>query len=53
MSSMAQKHGQQYIKDFTSNMERQLGMKVMVLSGHLDTNGTVSLAAYVHQSILI
>jgi len=50
---MAEKHGQQWIKDFASNMERQLGMKIVVLSGHLDMNRTVSLAVWVQQPIML
>jgi hypothetical protein len=45
--SMAEKYGRKYIKEFASRMERQLGMKVLVLSGHLDIKGSTSVSLYV------
>jgi hypothetical protein len=38
------------MKEFATKMEKLLGMKILILSGHLDTKGTVSLSAYVHIS---
>jgi hypothetical protein len=41
---MAEVHGAQYVKEFARQMWTQLGMRVLVMSAHQDTNGVVSLA---------
>lgn len=41
---MAELHGAQYVKEFSKQMFMQLGMRVLVLSAHHDTTGTLSLA---------
>ena len=40
----AESHGGRYVKEFSRQMWLQLGMRVVVLSAHHDTNGTLSLA---------
>lgn len=40
----AELHGGQYVKTFAREMWMQLGMRVLVFSGHHDTEGTLSLA---------
>jgi len=44
LSRMAELHGGQYVKEFANQMFMQLGMRVLVLSAHHDTTGTLSLA---------
>jgi hypothetical protein len=41
---MAEKHAHQYVKQFAQQMWRQLGMRVFVLSGHVDTLGTIDIS---------
>jgi hypothetical protein len=41
---MAEAHGAQYVKEFAHQMWTQLGMRVLVMLAHQDTNGVVSLA---------
>jgi len=41
---MAEVHGAQYVKEFARQMWTQLGMRVLVMLAHQDTNGVVSLA---------
>jgi hypothetical protein len=41
---MAEIHGAQYVKEFAQQMWTQLGMRVLVLSAHHDTNGVLPLA---------
>jgi hypothetical protein len=43
--STAEKYGRKYVKDFATTMRRELGMKVLVLSAHVDVSGTVSYAS--------
>jgi hypothetical protein len=43
-SRMAEIHGAQYVKEFARQMWTQLGMRVLVLLAHHDTNGVLSLA---------
>lgn len=43
----AEKFGRKYVKDFAHTMRRELGMKVLVVTSHVDTKGTVSYAALV------
>ena len=53
---MAELHGGQYVKEFARQMFAQLGMRVLVLSAHHDTNGTLSIARHVcsfHSSYLM
>jgi hypothetical protein len=40
----AELHGGKYVKEFARQMWMQLGMRVLILSAHLDTDGTPSLA---------
>jgi hypothetical protein len=40
----AQSHGGKYVKDFARQMWMQLGMRVMVFSAHIDTEGNLCLA---------
>jgi hypothetical protein len=40
----AETHGGRYVQEFCCQMWKQLGMRVLVLSAHHDTNGTLSLA---------
>jgi hypothetical protein len=40
----AETHGGWYVQEFCQQMYKQLGMRVLVLSAHHDTNGTLSLA---------
>ncbi len=37
-------HGSQYVKEFARQMFRHLGMRVLVLSAHTDTKGTMCIA---------
>jgi hypothetical protein len=41
---MAEVHGGQYVKEFARQMYMQLGMRVLVLSAHHDTSGTLSIS---------
>jgi hypothetical protein len=41
---VAEVHGGQYVKEFARQMWMQLGMRVMILSAHHDTQGNLSLA---------
>ena len=40
----AELHGGQYVKEFARQMWMQLGMRVLVLSAHHATDGTLSMA---------
>jgi len=33
------------VKDFAADMKRELGMKILVLTAHVDTQGIVSYAS--------
>ena len=50
---MAETHGGQYVKEFARQMWMQLGMRVLVLSAHHDTTGTLSLARCVGNPVYI
>ena len=45
---MAEAHGGQYVKEFAWQMFNQLGMRVLVLSAHHDTNGALSMSRKVY-----
>lgn len=47
INRMAELHGGQYVKEFAYQMFAQLGMRVLVLSAHHDTTGTLSIARHV------
>jgi hypothetical protein len=44
---MAEKYAQQYVKEFSEQMWKQLGIRVFVLTAHKDTAGTIDVAEYV------
>ena len=44
---MAETHAGQYVKEFAQQMYRQLGMRVLVMSAHHDTQGLLSLSRWV------
>ena len=50
---MAKLHGPQYVKEFARQMWMQLGMRVLILSAHHDSTGTLSLATWVIYSFHI
>lgn len=41
---MAEKHSQQYVKEFAEQMWRQLRMRVFVLTAHVDTSGCIDIS---------
>jgi hypothetical protein len=45
MCSAAEKYGRKFVKDFAADMRRELGMKVLVLTAHVDTQGIVSYSS--------
>lgn len=42
---MADKNGGRYIKEFTDQMERQLGMKMVIMTSHIDSSGVISYSS--------
>ena len=45
--SAAEKYAKRYTKEFATSMRRELGMKVLVMTVHVDIKGAVTLAASV------
>ena len=41
---MAEKYTQQYVKEFSEQMWKQLGIRVFVLTAHKDTAGTIDVS---------
>jgi hypothetical protein len=42
---MADKNGGRYIKEFADQMERQLGMKMVIMTAHVDSSEVISYSA--------
>jgi len=49
----AERYGRRYVKEFATKMRRELGMKVLVLTAHIDTKEVISYSAYVIASSII
>lgn len=46
-ASMMAKHGTKAVKDFTSNVYKEYGMRIVVLAAYVDTEGEHAMSLWV------